>query len=58
MTAFGFTNNFYVAITFRFIWGMTDGYLGICKTILTEVCSTDMIALTTGLLFVSFAVAR
>ena len=43
MIAFGFCTNFYAAITFRFLWGMSDGYLGICKTILSEICSPDML---------------
>ena len=58
MIAFGFCTNFYVAITFRFLWGMSDGYLGICKTILSEICSPDMLPLTTGMTFVGFAIAR
>lgn len=57
MIAFGFCTNFYAAITFRFLWGMSDGYLGICKTILSEICSPDMLPFTTGMTFVSFAIA-
>ena len=58
MIAFGLCHNFYAAITLRCIWGIMDGYLGICKTILSEVCSQDMLPITTGLIFVSMALAR
>mgnify|MGYP000179339844 len=58
MMLFGFCTNFYVAIAIRFLWGVSDGYLGICKTVLSEICSTDMLPISTGLTFVSFAVAR
>lgn len=58
MIAFGFSNNFYVAIALRFIWGVADGYLGICKTVLSEICSEDMLPITTGLMFISAALSR
>ena len=58
MIAFGLCHNFYAAITLRWIWGIMDGYLGICKTVLSEVCSQDMLPVTTGLIFVSMALAR
>ena len=58
MIAFGLCHNFYAAITLRCIWGIMDGYLGICKTVLSEVCSQDMLPITTGLIFVSMALAR
>lgn len=57
MILFGLCTNFYVAIGLRLLWGMLDGYLGICKTILTEVCSPDMLPVTTGLIFLSMALA-
>lgn len=57
MSLFGLCTNFYVAIALRLLWGMLDGYLGICKTILTEVCSPDMLPITTGLIFISMALA-
>ena len=58
MIAFGFTTNFAVAITIRFIWGVADGYLGICKTILSEICSEDMLPVTTGCMFISMALSK
>lgn len=58
MIAFGFSNNFYAAIALRFIWGVADGYLGICKTVLSEICSEDMLPITTGLMFISAALSR
>ena len=58
MTAFGLTHHFSFAITFRCLWGIGDGYLGISKTILSEVCSQDMLPVTTGLIFVATAVSR
>ncbi|CBK23903.2 uncharacterized protein [Blastocystis hominis] len=57
MSLFGLSTNFYVAISLRLLWGMLDGYLGICKTVLTEVCSPDMLPITTGLIFLSMALA-
>ena len=58
MTAFGLTHHFSFAITFRCLWGIGDGYLGISKTILSEVCSQDMLPVTTGLIFVATAISR
>ena len=49
MILFGLSTNFYLAISLRLLWGVMDGYLGICKTILSEVCSPDMLPITTGL---------
>ena len=57
MILFGLSTNFYLAISLRLLWGVMDGYLGICKTILSEVCSPDMLPITTGLIFVSMALA-
>ena len=58
MVAFGFCSNFYLAISIRFIWGVFDGYLGICKTVLSEICSEDMLPVTTGCMFISMALSR
>ena len=57
MILFGLSTNFYLGISLRLLWGVMDGYLGICKTILSEVCSPDMLPITTGLIFVSMALA-
>lgn len=42
MLLFGFSTSFEMAVVSRFCLGLGNGYMGICKTSLSEVCSTKL----------------
>lgn len=48
----GFSKNYYLSLLFRFIHGVVDGSLGVCKTIMADLSNDRNIAIGTGFLFV------
>lgn len=48
----GFSKNYYLSLFFRFIHGVIDGSLGVCKTIMADLSNDRNIAIGTGFLFV------
>eukprot|EP01039_Chlorochromonas_danica_P004742 gene4742-5193_t len=37
---FGFSTNFYTAVVMRFLVGLGNGFMGVAKTVVTEICHT------------------
>jgi MFS family permease len=38
VSGFMFSVNFYMALAMRFLWGLSNGNIGVCKTYLSEIC--------------------
>ncbi|KAK8812471.1 hypothetical protein WA158_007705 [Blastocystis sp. Blastoise] len=42
---FGYTTNYTLALIIRVFWGIADGYLGLSKTIVSEICDDSNVAM-------------
>ena len=52
----GVSKNYFLSLVIRFLHGVTDGNLGIAKTIVADLCNDSNIAIGTGMVFVGGAV--
>ena len=48
----GISKNYYASLAIRFLHGLVDGGLGVCKTIMADLSNDRNIAIGTGMLFV------
>lgn len=56
--AFGFSNNYWVGILTRFLYGLSDGTMNVSKTMLAELANSRNISLSTSFVFVGSAIGR
>ena len=56
--AFGFSNNYYVGVLCRFLYGLSDGTMNVSKTMLAELSNKRNISLGTSFIFVGSAIGR
>ncbi|KAK8828911.1 hypothetical protein WA538_000914 [Blastocystis sp. DL] len=54
----GLSKNYYVSLGIRLIHGLTDGTLGVSKTIIAEISNDRNISLGTSFIFVGLSVGR
>lgn len=52
----GVSKNYYLSLVIRFLHGLTDGNLGIAKTIVADLCNDSNISIGTGMVFVGGAI--
>lgn len=58
MLAFGFSNNYYVGLLCRLLYGLSDGTMNVSKTMLAELSNSRNISLGTSFIFVGSAIGR
>ena len=56
LLALGLSQNYYLSLAIRLIHGLTDGGLGVCKTIVADLCNDSNIMIGTGQIFVGAAI--
>ena len=54
----GLSKNYYVSLGIRLLHGLTDGTLGVSKTMIAEISNDRTISLGTSFIFVGIAVGR
>lgn len=58
VVTFGFSNNYWVGILARLLYGLSDGTMNVSKTMLAELANSRTISLSTSFIFVGSAIGR
>ena len=56
LLSLGLSQNYYLSLAIRLLHGLIDGGLGVCKTIVADLCNDSKIMIGTGQIFVGAAI--
>jgi singapore isolate B (sub-type 7) whole genome shotgun sequence assembly, scaffold_8 len=56
LLSLGLSQNYYLSLAIRLLHGLIDGGLGVCKTIVADLCNDSNIMIGTGQIFVGAAI--
>ena len=56
LLALGLSQNYYLSLAIRLLHGLIDGGVGVCKTIVADLCNDSNIMIGTGQIFVGAAI--
>lgn len=56
LLSLGLSQNYYMSLAIRLLHGLIDGGLGVCKTIVADLCNDSNIMIGTGQIFVGAAI--
>ena len=56
LLSLGLSQNYYLSLAIRLLHGLIDGGVGVCKTIVADLCTDSNIMIGTGQIFVGAAI--
>ena len=56
LLSLGLSQNYYLSLAIRLLHGLIDGGLGVCKTIVADLCNDSNIMIGTGQIFVGASI--
>ena len=56
LLSLGLSQNYYLSLAIRLLHGLIDGGLGVCKTIVADLCNDSNILIGSGQIFVGAAI--